>query len=68
MTVQPTAAPPLPDVARLRPRQQTAMDCALCNVHLGASGRVLGDTLHHGRPFRLWACAPVCTLRARGPQ
>jgi hypothetical protein len=68
VTSQSTAATPLSDIARLRPRQQMAMDCALCKVRLGASGRILGDARHRELPFRLWACAPVCTPRARGPQ
>jgi hypothetical protein len=51
---------PLPDVARLRPRQQMAMECARCARYLGASGRVLGDVRHLGLPFRLWVCAPNC--------
>ncbi len=51
---------PLPDVARLRPRQQMAMDCALCSRPLGASGRVLGEVCHLGLPFRLWVCIPDC--------
>lgn len=59
--------PPLPDVASLRPRQQMAMDCALCARPLGASGRVLGEVRHRGLPFRLWACAPACTLHAGSP-
>ncbi|WP_329218295.1 hypothetical protein OG352_18660 [Streptomyces sp. NBC_01485] len=52
--------PPLPDIARLRPRQQMAMDCALCARPLGASGRVLGEVRHWGLPFRLWVCNPDC--------
>ena len=53
-------APPLPDIARLRPRQQMAMDCAFCARRLGASGRVLGDVCHGGFLFRLWVCMPDC--------
>ncbi|MFJ9246221.1 hypothetical protein [Streptomyces sp. NPDC101776] len=51
---------PLPDIARLRARQQMAMECAHCARYLGASGRVLGDVRHLGLPFRLWGCAPDC--------
>ncbi|MGW0829513.1 hypothetical protein [Streptomyces prunicolor] len=47
-------------MTRLRPRQQMAMDCVLCNTRLGITGRVLGDVRHHGRLFRLWACNPPC--------
>lgn len=54
------AYPPLPDLARLRPRQQMAMDCALCARPLGASGRRLGEVSHQGLPFQLWGCAPDC--------
>ena len=59
MTAQLTAAP-LPEFTSLRPRQQMAMDCVLCNTRLGTTGRVLGDVRHCGRPFRLWACNPTC--------
>ena len=58
MTTPATASPPLPHVAHLRPRQQMAMDCALCARPLRASGRVLGEARHQGLPFRLWACIP----------
>lgn len=51
---------PLPDVAVLRPRQQMAIECALCARPLGTSGRVLGEVRHRGLPFRLWACATGC--------
>ena len=51
---------PLPDIGRLRPRQQMAMECAHCARYLGASGRVLGDVRHLGLLFRLWVCAPDC--------
>jgi hypothetical protein len=50
----------VPDITRLRPRQQMAMECARCARYLGASGRVLGDVRHLGLPFRLWVCAPNC--------
>jgi hypothetical protein len=60
MKAPATAHPPLPDVARLRPRQQMAMDCALWTRRLGASGRVLGEVRHRGHPFRLWVCIPDC--------
>ncbi|GAA2284719.1 hypothetical protein GCM10010415_63290 [Streptomyces atrovirens] len=50
----------LPAFAGLRPRQQMAMDCALCASPLGASGRRLGEVRHWDRPFQLWACAPDC--------
>lgn len=60
MSTLATAPSPLPDLARLRPRQQMAMDCALCARPLGASGRRLGEIRHWGLPFQLWACAPSC--------
>lgn len=60
MSASVAMAPPLPDIARLRPRQQMAMECAHCARYLGASGRVLGDVLHLGLLFRLWVCAPDC--------
>ncbi len=60
--------PALPEFTGLRPHQQMAMDCALCNRRLGASGRVLGDVRHRGRLFRLWACAPACPNPAEGPR
>ncbi|MBC9730345.1 hypothetical protein [Streptomyces sp. TRM68367] len=64
----PTAATmPLPAVGSLRPRQQMAMECALCARYLGASGRVLGDVRHRGRPFRLWGCDPGCHSPVAGP-
>mgnify|MGYP001042175087 CR=1 FL=1 len=63
MTAPAANAPKLPDVATLRPRQQMAMECALCGRYLGAAGRVLGDVRHRDRPFQLWACATGC-----GPQ
>ena len=59
MTAQQTAAP-LPEFTSLRPRQQMAMDCALCNTRSGITGRVLGQVRHRGRPFRLWARNPAC--------
>jgi hypothetical protein len=55
-----TVSLPLPHVASLRPRQQMAMDCALCARRLGANGRVLGEVCHRGLLFRLWACIPDC--------
>ncbi|AYN38932.1 hypothetical protein D9753_08390 [Streptomyces dangxiongensis] len=55
-----TVLPPLPDVARLLPRQQMAMDCAVCARPLGASGRVLAEVRHLGLPFRLWVCVRGC--------
>ncbi|BCM68730.1 MULTISPECIES: hypothetical protein [Streptomyces] len=54
------AQPSLPDVARLRPRQQMAMECALCARPLGGSGRVLGEVRHRGLLFRLWVCLRDC--------
>ncbi|GAA3124403.1 hypothetical protein [Streptomyces echinatus] len=54
------AHPHLPDVARLRPRQQMALDCAMCARPLGASGRVLCELRHRGLLFRLWVCTPRC--------
>ncbi|MER6123683.1 hypothetical protein ABT173_13690 [Streptomyces sp. NPDC001795] len=62
MSIPGTAPSPLPDVARLRARQQMAMDCALCARPLGASGRRLGEVRHWGLPFQLWACAPNCEV------
>ncbi len=59
MTSQQTATL-LPEFTSLRPRQQMAMDCVLCNTRLGITGRVLADVRHRGRPFRLWACNPTC--------
>ena len=58
MTGQPVAG--LPDIGRLSPRQQMAMDCVLCARPLGASGRRLGEIRHRGLPFQLWACVPDC--------
>ncbi|MFC9426897.1 hypothetical protein [Streptomyces sp. NPDC056987] len=58
----------LPDLARLRPRQQMAIDCARCARHLGMSGRVLGDVRYRGLLFRLWICEAECPPRARGEQ
>jgi hypothetical protein len=43
VSIPATAPQTLPDLARLRPRQQMAMDCALCARRLGASGRQLGE-------------------------
>ncbi|MBL1105563.1 hypothetical protein JK361_13360 [Streptomyces sp. 5-8] len=54
------AHPHLPDVARLGPRQQMALDCAVCARPLGASGRVLCELRHRGLLFRLWVCTPGC--------
>lgn len=54
----------LPDFARLRPRQQMAMECALCARPLGTSGRVLGEVRHRGLPFRLWVCVLGCQTAA----
>ncbi|MEU3826077.1 hypothetical protein GT045_33860 [Streptomyces sp. SID486] len=54
----------LPDVARLRPRQQMAIDCALCARPLGTSGRVLGEVRHRGLLFRLWVCFLGCQSAA----
>jgi len=61
-----TAHLPLPHVAHLRPRQQIAIDCALCARRLGTSGRRLGEVRHRGLPFQLWACIPDCQT-ARSP-
>lgn len=60
MSAPGTAPSLLPDLARLRPRHQMAMDCAFCARPLGASGRQLGEIRHRGLPFQLWACAPNC--------
>ena len=56
----------LPDVARLQPRQQMAMDCAVCARPLGGRGQVLGDVLHRGFLFRLWICS-VLDCEGEGP-
>ena len=60
MSTPATLTQSLPDITRLRPRQQMAMDCAFCARRLGASGRVLGDVCHRGFLFRLWVCIPDC--------
>ena len=60
MSTPVAVTPPLPDVARLRPRQQMAMECARCAWYLGASREVLGDVRHRGLLFRLWVCGPTC--------
>lgn len=60
MSTATAVTPPLPDVGRLRPRQQMAMECARCARYLGASGRVWGDVRYLGLLFRLWVCAPDC--------
>jgi hypothetical protein len=68
MSIPATALSPLPDVARLRPRQQMAMDCVLCARPLGMRGRRLGEARHRGMLFQLWACAPDCQAADRPPQ
>lgn len=60
MSTPAAVTPPIPDVARLRPRQQMAMECARCARYLGANGEVLGDVRHRGLLFRLWVCGPAC--------
>ncbi len=60
MSTSAAVTPPLPDVARLRPRQQMAMECARCARYLGANGEVLGDVRYRGLLFRLWVCGPTC--------
>ena len=60
MSISTTVPSSLTDLARLRPRQQMAIDCVLCARPLGASGRRLGEIRHRGLPFHLWACAPNC--------
>ncbi|WP_432028422.1 hypothetical protein [Streptomyces sp. 1222.5] len=55
----------LPDVSRLLPRQQMAIDCAVCARPLGANGQVMGDVLHLGFLYRLWVCMRGC--EAGGP-
>lgn len=55
-----TTLPPIPDVAWLRPRQQMAMECALCARTLGVNGKVLGEVRHRGLPFLLWVCTLGC--------
>lgn len=60
MSTRAAMTSPLPDVTRLRPRQQMAMECAQCARYLGANGRVLGDVHHLGLLFRLWVCSPNC--------
>ncbi|MEU6590331.1 hypothetical protein ABZ923_14120 [Streptomyces sp. NPDC046881] len=64
-----SAPPLLPDVARLRPRQQMGIECADCGLPLGPSGRVLGEVRYRGLPFRLWVCPTGCdtTPPASGP-
>ncbi|MFF9086610.1 hypothetical protein ACF1BE_09415 [Streptomyces sp. NPDC014991] len=57
-----TLLPSFPDVAQLLPRQQMAMDCAVCACPLGASGRVLAEVRHRGLPFRLWVCGNGCPV------
>ncbi|GGV78519.1 MULTISPECIES: hypothetical protein [Streptomyces] len=64
MSGQPVGS--LPDVARLRPRQQMAMDCARCARPLGSGGRVWGEVRHLGLLFRLWVCAPECLPPVEG--
>ncbi|MFF9771789.1 hypothetical protein ACIGXF_06625 [Streptomyces sp. NPDC053086] len=66
MKTRVTALPLLPDVGRLRPRQQMAIDCALCARPLGASGRVLGEVRYRGLLFRLWVCVLGCQAAASG--
>ncbi|MFS4091789.1 hypothetical protein [Streptomyces sp. AF1A] len=53
----------LPDVAQLLPRQQMAMDCAICARPLGTSGRLLGEVRHRGLLFQIWVCLPGCQTR-----
>ncbi|MEV7091063.1 hypothetical protein AB0O07_35260 [Streptomyces sp. NPDC093085] len=65
MTADP-ASPSLPDLTRLRPRQQMAIDCARCARHLGMSGQVLGDVRYRGLLFRLWICENGCHPNPRG--
>lgn len=61
------ATPPVPDVVRLRPHQQMAMECARCTRYLGVSGEILGDVRHRGLLFRLWVCGPTCRSPTPGP-
>ncbi|MEV6393594.1 hypothetical protein AB0M39_02240 [Streptomyces sp. NPDC051907] len=60
MSAPIAATPSLPDIARLRPRQQMAMECARCARYLGPNGEVLCDVRHQGLLFRLWICGPAC--------
>ncbi|MFB0615524.1 hypothetical protein [Streptomyces sp. AGS-58] len=55
-----TALTSFPDIAQLLPRQQMAIDCAVCARPLGGSGRVLAEVRHRGLPFRLWVCVIGC--------
>jgi hypothetical protein len=64
VTRQPVGS--LPDIARLQPRQQMAMDCARCARPLGAGGQVWGEARYRGHLFRLWVCAPQCLPRPPG--
>ena len=60
MSTPAAVTSPIPDVARLRPRQQMAMECARCARYLGANGEVLGEVRLRGLLFRLWVCGPAC--------
>ena len=60
MSTPAAVTSPIPDVARLLPRQQMAMECARCARYLGANGEVLGEVRHRGLLFRLWVCGPAC--------
>lgn len=55
----------LPQLVRLSPRQQMAIECARCACRLGMNGRVLGQVPHHGLLFRLWVCVPDCLPRTK---
>ncbi|MFI6621095.1 hypothetical protein [Streptomyces sp. NPDC050528] len=61
MAASPSGSlPTLLDVTSLRPRQQQAMDCVLCNTRSGITRPGLGHVRHRGRPFRQWARNPAC--------
>ncbi|QCX75474.1 hypothetical protein C9F11_08925 [Streptomyces sp. YIM 121038] len=45
-----------PEFARLSPRQQMGVNCALCDDRLGVGGLVLAKVHWRGMPFTLWAC------------
>jgi hypothetical protein len=50
----------LPELTRLEPRQQMAIDCVRCGRRLGTNGRVLGEARYQGFVFQLWVCVPEC--------
>nr|WSZ97880.1 hypothetical protein OH820_21420 [Streptomyces sp. NBC_00857] len=56
----------LPELTRLGPRQQMAIDCVRCGRRLGTNGRVLGEVRYQGFVFQLWVCVPECPPGAGG--